>query len=267
MLWVGGPISHFERLSMVSFLKKNYSVFVYSYDEKLKVPVGVTVLPAATVIDIQETFADGRIPRPYALFSDLFRYRLLQTLDTTWVDCDVILLQDSLPENEFLFGHQGDSLVNSAVLRAPRRSELIEQLVSHSFSSDLKNWSWGDTGPGLLTDLINKLGHEALALPANALYPIRFEDAWMLFDPKSKPKVLDTIRGASTLHVWNEMIALGNPNFRKELPPKNSFMSDMLIDLGIETADLPIMNEKKVRAEVRRTNSPLRKIKRLILNW
>lgn len=262
MLWIGGPLSHFERLSILSFVRKSYLVNVYSYDSTLEVPEGAMLLPASEILEVTDVFADGQIKKPYAMFSDLFRYKLLQKVDTTWVDCDVIMLGESLPQTEYLFGHQSSSVVNCAVLRVPSDSVVVDELVSRSCGSMLEKWQWGDTGPQLLTRIVYEFGLQRVSLRAKKLYPIRYQDAWMLFDPKSTSRVKRKIKNSITLHVWNEVIARGNPNFRSELPPKGSFMDQLLQDLDVKRPDLPTMKDEVVKVAVRQAKSPIRKVKK-----
>ncbi len=40
----------------------------------------------------------------FGMFSNIFRYHLLPTVSTTWIDTDVVLLVDKLPEGQFLYG-------------------------------------------------------------------------------------------------------------------------------------------------------------------
>ena len=55
-LWHGSPLTVFERLSLVSFLKLGHAVEVYAYGE-LDVPPGVTLCDAASVLPESDVFS------------------------------------------------------------------------------------------------------------------------------------------------------------------------------------------------------------------
>ena len=258
MLWVGGPISNYEKLSILSFLHKGHEVNVYAYDENLHLPEGANLKSAQEILEISEVFPDGELQRPYALFSDLFRYKLLETIETTWVDCDIILIGEQLPPDDYLFGYQGEGIVNCAVLRAPKSSTLVQELVARSFNYHVGKWQWGDTGPTLLTELVSEFNLSGLAADSETLYPVPFQDAWRLFDPKSNQAVRSKLKGAATLHVWNEMISIIDPEFRNQWPPENSFMSDLFTEYGIERLSSQQMDPKKLNRKTRLIKAKMR---------
>src|SRR5262245_15998828 len=86
-LWIG-QLSPLERLCLSSFFAQGHSVHLYTYDAIEKVPQGVTLRDAATVLPSSQVFRNrlGKGKGSLAAFSDLFRYKLLLDEGGWWVD-------------------------------------------------------------------------------------------------------------------------------------------------------------------------------------
>ena len=80
MLWVEGPLSALERLSMASFIRCGHPVQLYVYGQVSAVPEGVTVLDGRSILPEERICRYGPAAGPgegsLALFANLFRYAL-----------------------------------------------------------------------------------------------------------------------------------------------------------------------------------------------
>jgi hypothetical protein len=156
--WYGDALSPYELLCLKSFVDHGHAVDLYTYDVQLVVPDGVRVCNAAELIREDEVFvyqADGFGKGSPSAFSNLFRYKLLAEKGGWWIDTDLVCLTDRIPVvNEF---RQDADLVNGAVLFfEPRNPVIIECLdKTRQLGCTLK---WGDTGPRLLTGVLQQRG-------------------------------------------------------------------------------------------------------------
>ena len=82
---------------------------------------------------------------------------------------------------------------------------------------------WGDTGPRLMTRLLDETGGTARALPASICYPIHHTEVVDMFRPSATAALQSRIAPATFLHLWNEMF---NQNaIQKSMqPPRGSLL-------------------------------------------
>lgn len=160
MLWVRGQLSNFERMSINSFIKHGYELNLWTYDTIDNVPTGAIVRDAREIYDENAIFLNQE--GSLAGFSDLFRYKLLNTVGGLWADSDVIALKDSseLPTDPFLVTEimeTGTIKLNGNVIFNPRPepSNVIDLAWVYTERFDKTKIVWGEIGPDLLTAITN----------------------------------------------------------------------------------------------------------------
>ena len=223
-LWIGKALSPYEHLCLSSFVRAGYEVQVFTYDPDLDVPEGARRCDAREVLPESSVFENHQQRGTFAAFSNIFRYRLLQLQDTTWIDTDVMLVGDALPAGAYLFGYEDPEHVNSAILRAPRSSPFLAYLFDTSAAVDPSELTWGQIGPELVTDAVTRFDLHRLVQPAEVLYPLHYEEVGMLFDPSQFAAVQERLQNASTLHLWNEIMRRGGP-VKQVRPPQGSWLA------------------------------------------
>lgn len=213
-LWVGRPLSKLEQTCISSFIHHGHTFTLYVYDLSMKVPKGVIKKDAREILPESSLFV---IDNSYGPFADMFRYKMLKETDLIWTDTDNICLRPDWPDKEYLFGLQGGShkLVAIGILRAPKDSVLVRNLVRESSSFDKDNIVWGEIGPQLLTKHIQKLGLAEFVLSPKAFYPIDYWEWEMLWQRQHRKKVLSACQDSYTLQIWNQM------RNRKGIDPDN----------------------------------------------
>ncbi|MBB6091974.1 hypothetical protein HNQ60_000820 [Povalibacter uvarum] len=226
-LWIGSPLSPLERACIASFLTRGHQFDLFTYEEIPGVPDGCRVLDAAEVLPRERVFAHsaGVGRGSVAAFSDCFRYELLYRHGGWWVDLDVFCLTDSLPDAGFVVGRQGPTIINSAILRAPAGHPVVAAARSacETKSSEVE---WGELGPDLLTRLMRQHGLDATAFPPEVFYPVDWQHYWAVLDPRRAADVLNRMRSAACIHLWNEM--LRRIQFDKNvLPPQGSVLRSL----------------------------------------
>ena len=116
-LWIGDSLGPVERACLRSVLRQGHALTLYCYREPIGIPAGVDVADASAILPESAVLRDST--GSVALFSDWFRYELLQRGLGTWVDTDVYLVRALDTESPYLFGIKSPGILNNAVLRAP----------------------------------------------------------------------------------------------------------------------------------------------------
>ncbi|WAC49746.1 hypothetical protein OVA03_07565 [Asticcacaulis sp. SL142] len=208
-------------------LKQGHSLTLYCYDEVAGIPDGVRVEDASTILPRSRIFRheSGSI----ALFSDLFRYELQRQEKGVWVDSDVYFVRPLDTSPSYIFGRQCEHRLNSAVLKLPPCSALLEGLLRIFDEKEVPFWlrpedfkaasnrleangrtnvsmmPWGSAGPNALTALADHYGVAGNAAPSSVFYPRHYKQAAWICDPSCALEDFST-EFTVAIHLWNEII-------------------------------------------------------------
>jgi len=250
--WSFAPTTYIERLCLKSMLTAGHPVDLYTFDESVDVPEGVTVRDASEIMPRNQVlFHQSGSP---ALFSDLFRYSGLRRGLGTWVDADVLLLRPIVDLGEYILGWQDDRFINGAILRLPPDSGIfayvdklvnarvpvppywplrkkIRQLARGCFGRHrpLERLDWGVIGPKALTHFALKNGLAKLAQPTDVFYPLGWRDVRTLFDPAAHIESRFTAR-TRAVHLYNFQLR----EDKLKPPPQGSFIARICDHYGVE---------------------------------
>lgn len=218
-LWVGRPLSKIENLCLSSFIYHGHTFNLFVYDMNMSVPKGIVKQDAREIIDENKIF---KTDNSYGPFADMFRYKMIQKTGLTWTDTDNICLQDKWKFPEYLFGMQGGphKIVANGILRAPKNSDFIAELVEISELFDKRKIEWGEIGPQLVTENIYKHKLEKYIQGPEVFYPINYWEWKWIFDPEQCAKVVRKSSGSHTLQIWNQMV--NREGMDKDYFPKKS---------------------------------------------
>ena len=215
MLWVEGPLSNLERLSIASFLANGHAVHLYTYGDVPNVPEGTQVMNANDVLPDgpqRRVLRRGVGAGSWAFFSNLFRYRLLHDRGGLWCDTDIVCLRPltfAVERPRFFATErtpqangQGSLPIraNDCAMQAPAHDPLLLECFERASRIDGDTAPWGSAGPTLLTTLINERQLAADLLAPEVFCPI---DYWNVSSLLHGPQ---TISGEThAVHFWNEM--------------------------------------------------------------
>lgn len=218
-LWVGRPLSKIENLCLSSFIHHGHSFILFIYDMDLKVPKGITKIDAREIISEDRIF---KTDNSYGPFADMFRYKMIQKTGITWTDTDNICLQSKWNFPEYLFGMQGGphKIIANGLLRAPKDSDFINELVEISESFDKSEIKWGEIGPQLVTEKIYKHRLEKYIQEPNVFYPVNYWEWQDIFNPEKRNKIINKSKHSHTLQIWNQM--LNRDGMDKDILPRKS---------------------------------------------
>jgi len=206
-LWIGGPLSNIELLSIRSFLRHGHEYWLYSYDPSLAVPAGCRlvdanrILPESAIFRYADKAGPGR--GSVAPFANLLRYRMMYQTGGWWADTDVICLRPLRFSAALQFGYENHEIIGCSVLRSAKGCPVMRKLyeIALAMGQDL---SWGETGPRLVTGVLMHLGLAKNAHPPEVFYPVPFPDWQAPIVTQLRDAVLRATQNAYTLHLWNE---------------------------------------------------------------
>jgi len=218
-LWVGRPLSKIESLCLSSFVYHDHDFTLFVYDMDMVVPKGINKVNAREIIDEDKIF---KTDNSYGPFADMFRYKMIQKTGLTWTDTDNICLKKKWKFPEYLFGMQGGphKIIANGLLRAPKDSDFISELVEISESYNKNKITWGEIGPQLVTEKIHKHNLSKYIQEPHVFYPVNYWEWKDIFDPAMRNKVINKSANSHTLQIWNQM--LNRDGTDKESFPKKS---------------------------------------------
>lgn len=239
-LWIGPRLSKISVACLSSFVTAGHRVILHVYDQPDNVPSSIETRDAGLIIPRSQITTHQRTGS-YALFSDMFRYRLLQDGADIYVDCDVYCIRP-IPHSEYIIGREDDFNLNGAVLALPRNSQILAELCDMAtdphfiapwlktkrqrvlrarrvigFPQHVANMQWGLIGPQALTYYARKFQLEKLASTPDVFYPIDYRRISLLLDPNIKLTDLITKR-TLCVHLYNEALKGTMENIPKGCP-------------------------------------------------
>ena len=230
-LWIGAKLSFIEQMSLLSFLEHGHEVTLFTTQKLQGIPPGVTVRDANEIFSCQHILRDHRSGSP-ALHADMFRYAMLAQTDLTWVDMDVLCLQAFTPSSPYIFGYEDADTVNNAVLRLPRDSLALQQLLQYQPSTrgyppffsrsrrvkywiksggrtpHITRWPWGAIGPRGLTYHLNQTGEIRHALPQAVFYSVSSAEVLRLITAPDCIGSLQFPEQSRYLHLWGKQLRI-----------------------------------------------------------
>jgi hypothetical protein len=236
MLWIGAGLGPLERACMRSVIAQGHRLDLWHFAPLAGVPEGVTLRDAAEIVPRERIFR--HVPSgSYALFSNLFRYSLLQAGEGLWLDSDMYLLKPITAESGHVFGWQQPGLISAGVLLLPSGSPVLSELIEHFAGRRIPPWlplrwrlryawqrarrgayrietmPWGNLGPRGLTRMLQLHGLIGHALPQSAFSPTGWRDAGWIFE--SGARLEDRVTPQTlAIHLYNELVRA-----RKDAPP------------------------------------------------
>lgn len=204
-LWMGGPLTAMEKLSICSYLAHGHSYHLYVYSELRDIPSNTVIHDANEILPASMMFQD-KTHDSFAMFSDYFRYKLLLEKGGWWSDLDMVCLQPLSYQENYVFSSQHESnglqRVTNSIIKAPRRSALMEHLFLGCLSKSPAHLQWGETGPQLIHPAISKFQLQQCVKPASTFCPIPYARWPELILPRVGYQFGPNVM---TVHFWNEM--------------------------------------------------------------
>lgn len=228
-----GRASPYQTLCIASWVAQGFDVIVYTADTDISLPSGARRRPADEILDLGghiHRYKNGFGAGSPSLHSNLFRYRLVER-GGWWLDTDMVMLRPDLPDTDFFLARQlnKDSL-GIGIMRLPARSPVIRDAILE-IGTIIENAQWGQTGPDLITRLVEKHGLAHKVHDRRTAYEIDYTEAIKLFDPDARDEVEERVASSLFVHLWNEIWnAIGFP--QNLGPPQGSYLDGLVERYG-----------------------------------
>jgi mannosyltransferase OCH1-like enzyme len=227
-LWIGTELGPLNAACLRSFGDVGMPLTLYVYDRPQDAPPNVELADANLIVPRDRIFRHAH-RGSYAVFADLFRYRLLEERSTLWVDTDVYCVRP-IRDEEMICGWEDGVLVNNAVLKLPAGSPVLRKMINVTTNPffvapwisrteglravakhfikggpTASHMLWGVTGPSALTYYLKQAGLDHLARPPAEFYPVHWTQTEKFLSPGVR--VHDLIDpSTSCIHLYNEML-------------------------------------------------------------
>jgi len=205
-MWVGSRLSIMEQLSIASFLRNGHEYHLYAYNDLANVPAGTVIKDANQILPASAIFQYKNRPS-YAGFADVFRFKLLYERGGWWADSDMVCLRPFEFAEDYVVNtelNSGQQITSCQVIKAPAGSEAIAYACRVCQTKDPRKIKWGDIGPKLMGDVVEKFQLGKYQKPYYIFCPI---SEWHKF---LKPYVAAIHPESYAVHLWNEGWRLAN---------------------------------------------------------
>jgi len=233
--WWGERLSPYEWLCLKSFIDLGHSFDLFCFNKELAVPRGVVLRDAAEIAPREEAFVyrHGYGGAGWsAVFADVFRYKLLAERGGWWVDTDVVCLSRDIPHYEEFVAREDYAWVTCAVMHFPPAHPVMV-LCYEQAKQKGHAVRWGDTGPRLLTRILDETGRMAGVRPAALCCPMHYSEVSDLLLPSRFDRATERLGAALFLHLWNRTLVTSG--LRKSyLPPRGSVLRNLIEQHAVE---------------------------------
>ena len=214
-LWIGNPLSKVEQTAISSFIHYQHSFTLFVYDLDIEVPSGVIKEDARKILPESKIF---KIDNSFAVFSDIFRYKMIKETGLIWSDTDSIWFTSEWNLGKYIFGYEDElNTVAIGILKMPQDSELIDFLNNSANNYDRSKIVWAEIGPKLLTEGVEKFNLSHHVKERKTFYPVHYNQWRSLWDPNKLDWVIDQCKDSYSLQIWNQFLNRNNVN-KNELP-------------------------------------------------
>lgn len=255
-LWVGSDLSWLEQVCIQSYIDNGHHFILYVIGEIKNIPTSVEIRQASEIYAPTFNISDNDRLR-VAAYSDIFRFNLLKTIKTIWVDLDVYCLRSFNFPTQYVFALNSKGSALTAVMGLPSNSKALNailefvtmenpvqpwrgwrlrkscaQRVSDGDTWGIEDLHWGCAGPKPFNYFLHDTGEVANALRKDVLYPL---DPSELYKIHLKEFKLSEIEKEEThsLHIYgHEKKKLVNENLG--LPVAGSYLDLICKRHGID---------------------------------
>ncbi|WP_170409755.1 hypothetical protein [Ruegeria atlantica] len=262
--WFGSNLSWLEALCIQSFLDNGHRFVLYTVHDVQGVPSGVEMQPAVDILWPPPFDFRPEDRLRVAVFSDIFRLRLMQKTPFIWVDLDAYCVKPFDFSSSYIFGSSQDGAFPNGVLRLPEDSEILALWIDFVTSANptqpwrggrlfrhnrrrIRNgetWGiealpWGSSGPKALEHFLRETGEDKHAMKADVFYPLSKEQLWKLHDPRISTDEIER-HGVHSVHVYGHQKKF-MASKTAGLPVRGSYLQRLCLRHGIDASANPIL--------------------------
>ncbi|CUJ84590.1 hypothetical protein RUE5091_00237 [Ruegeria denitrificans] len=262
--WFGSDLSWLEALCIQSYLDRGHHFVLYAGHEIAGVPAGAELRHAEDILWPApfDMLAGDRLS--VAVFSDIFRLRLMQATGFIWVDLDAYCVRPFNFPSQYIFGQSQTGNILTGVLRLPANSETLSLMLEFVTTAnptqpwrggplrrrnrrrirDGETWGietlpWGSSGPKAFAHFLRKTKEDSHAMQAEVFYPLSKHDLWKLHDPFIPNQQIEGDM-VHSVHVYGHQKRMMAQN-TGGLPVRGSYLQRLCDRHGIDPNARPIL--------------------------
>ncbi|MEO0357722.1 MAG: hypothetical protein AAF386_05415, partial [Pseudomonadota bacterium] len=265
-LWLGPKPSFLERLTVQSYLDAGHEFILYSDLPAADLPQGVDLRHPHDVAPEVPLPGTGSERHQLAVYSDIFRLRMLQHGIGPWVDMDAYCLRPFDFSDPHIFGYSERGMVLNGVVGLPKNSPvlryLLEQMTSRNpipawlnakqmghvqaWRQSGRDWTiydfaWGISGPRALHAALERFDLLDKAQKWTVFYPSLYDHFSALFLPGPRIDALEHPDTRSIHFIGKCRELLGTLD--GGVPPKTSYLEYLCDRHGIDPAQYPVRTD------------------------
>lgn len=261
-MWIGDPLSYIELVVIQSFLDNGHDFTLYTLDDVGPVPKGVTIADPREIYE--PTFEVGPGMRHNnAVYADIFRLLMIRDTGAIWADVDAYCVKPFLFPSQYVFGLEDEDNIATGVLGFPqdspalansiafatmdnpippyftkRRQDRLAEVRNKGGSFELKDFSWGVSGPRLVSHFLKETGESKHAQGKRVFYPGPRAYRKPLLTAETPIGNLET-RTTVSVHIYGKTKTFLKQDFGG-LPPAGSYIDTICKRHGIDPNSAPI---------------------------
>lgn len=269
-MWIGNPMSFVEQIVMKSFIANGHDFILYCLEDVGPVPKGVTVKDARDIYPPKFEVGEN-LRHNNAVYTDLFRLFMIRETGAIWADMDAYCVRPFQLDTEFVFGIEiePDAIANG-ILGLPKSSKTLEACIDlisqdapippyfinkrkkrlqtrmeNGETFGFEEFSWGNSGPRLLSHFLHETGENVHAQPKNVFYPGPRAFRRPLLNPDMPITTLETPETLS-VHIYGKTKSFLVEEF-DGIPPKGSYLDTLCKRHDVDPMAFPIPISKPVK--------------------
>ncbi len=268
--WAGEDLSFVEQMVIRSYLEQGCDFTLYLGHPVGGIPKGTPVRDAAEIMPRPDFAGDTPTRKQLAVWSDLFRIRLLSQRRVIWADLDAYCLRPYDFPDGHVFGRNEVEGILSGVLALPQDSPALHWMADFIARDRLElpwadpawiarraqagrlgpaDLAWGVTGPRLLGHALRHSGEDRHAQPRAVFYPVVQQELARLWTPHLAAAVAPDAETRS-VHIFGFTKRVLATHWQG-LPPPGSWLANMAARHGIDPREAPAKGLPLPKREVR----------------
>ena len=207
MMWVQNHLPRLARVCIESFVRCGHPVKLYCYDGCDWSFPGVEIADAADVLPRDQIFQPqiGAAKGSLSVFSDLFRYRLLNDRGGWWADADTYCLRPWRFEAACVSSRDCSEpwRIVTTPTKVPAGQDYIQAALSAALAQNKRAIVWSEIGCQLLCRLAKDFRNLAqITLPHEVFMPWDYRNMERMVMQSRLPQVPPN---GKALHLFNEV--------------------------------------------------------------
>lgn len=261
-LWCGPYLSFLERVVIQSYLDHGHHFILYVTEPLIGIPEGVDIRNAADIAPPPAFDISDNDRLRVAVYSDIFRLKLLMKTDHIWSDLDAYCVQPLEFDTEWIFGFGRSDQACTGVLKLPRQSQTLAKMLEFvSAPCPIQPWRgarlqrirqkqidngeiwgiqdlpWGCSGPKAFTYFLKQTEEISHCMDKDVFYPLYGETLPDISIPNLDLTLIEK-PASHSVHIFGSTKKLIRA--QGGLPPHDSYLDMICQRHGIDPVNCPV---------------------------